>query len=103
MLPALLNAGSGIADALRLADQEGDVFIGSAHEMLQHAHRLLVFLGKLLVFLVAPGLAQVGELPFKRCRLSANCVLNCLRLCAKLSSSSGLATACGDIDTPLER
>jgi hypothetical protein len=51
-----------LLDPLGFAQQEGDMLIGGAHKVRQHAHRLLKLLGELLVFLVAPGIAQADEL-----------------------------------------
>ncbi len=51
-----------LLDPLGFAQQEGDMLIGGAHKVRKHAHRLLKLLGELLVFLVAPGIAQADEL-----------------------------------------
>ena len=46
----------------RFADKKRDMQVGRFHEALDGQHGLVEFLGKLLVFLVAPGVAQRHEL-----------------------------------------
>src|SRR5262245_23233249 len=45
-------------DALRLAQQERRVGVGRLDEFLQNFHRVAEFLGKFLVLLVLPGVAE---------------------------------------------
>ena len=47
-----------LLDALRLPQEKGDVLIGILDEGGQDVHGLFKFLGELLVFLIAPAVAE---------------------------------------------
>src|SRR5262245_32559191 len=51
-----------LLDALGLAQEVGDVFAGRGQEAAEHQDGLVELLGELVVLLVAPGVAQGGEL-----------------------------------------
>ena len=72
-----------IAQALGFSKQEGDLFIGGTPEVLQDAHGLLEFFGELLVFLVAPSVAQGDKLRLQPLHTLAQLRIELLELGAR--------------------
>jgi hypothetical protein len=65
-------------DPFGLAEQERDVLIGRVDEPLDHLEGLFEFLDELVVFTVAPGLAQTAELTVQRGQLRHHLVIELL-------------------------
>jgi hypothetical protein len=49
-------------DPFGLAEQKRDMFVGRPDELAENLNGLREFAGELLVFLIAPGVAEGGEL-----------------------------------------
>ena len=62
-------------DPFGLAEQEWDVLIGGVDESLHHLEGLFKFLDELVVFPVAPGLAQTAELTVQRGQLGHHLIV----------------------------
>jgi hypothetical protein len=65
-------------DPFRLAEQERDMLIGRIDEPLHHLEGLLEFLDELVVFSVAPRLAQTAELTVQRGQLGHHLIIELL-------------------------
>src|SRR4051794_10465933 len=74
------SAPQVLLDLLRLAQQDGQVLFGHFEEVVEYVHGFLELAQELLVFLVAPGIAEGAELAAEAGKLVFQVVVELLEV-----------------------
>jgi hypothetical protein len=77
-------------DSIRLAEQKGNVLPGRFQKARENLDRLGKVRLELVVFLIAPGIAEGGKLPLQDRELSAHLGIEVLQMLGKTPQFGGI-------------